>query len=71
MAVDVLWECTYVGPADQFPDYQSIFTDPTYHRPLRKVTCAELHDGFEHDYPELTIARDSRFATIYLYQRES
>ncbi|WP_280430093.1 hypothetical protein [Nocardia brasiliensis] len=94
---------TYVAPADQFPDYQSIFTDPTYHRPLRKLSCADLqkqvgvesmtkrgdnawnfdctnaielfasapYDGFDHDYPELTIARDSQFATIYLYQRDS
>ncbi|MBF6542548.1 hypothetical protein [Nocardia brasiliensis] len=92
---------SYVGPADQLPDHQTIFTDPTYHQPLRTVTCAELKKqiGFEpatksgendwkfdcanaielfastpyadsrHDYPELTLARDSQVATIYFYQR--
>ncbi|MFI6996381.1 hypothetical protein [Nocardia sp. NPDC050175] len=40
---------SYVGPADQLPDHQTIFTDPTYHQPLRPVTCAELRKqlGFE------------------------
>ncbi|WP_378740883.1 hypothetical protein [Nocardia brasiliensis] len=94
---------SYIAAAERFPDYRSIFTDPTYHQPLRKVTCAELkkqvgielaptrgdnnwnfdctnaielfasepYGNLANDYPELTIARDSQFATIYLYQRPS
>ncbi|WP_446225187.1 hypothetical protein ACTWPB_08800 [Nocardia sp. IBHARD005] len=97
--------CGYVGtaPAERFPDYQSMFTDQAYPRPLRTVTCAELtkqlgfdpttkggdndwkfdctnaielfasspYGNIRPDYPEVTIARDSQFATIYLYQRPS
>ncbi|MFD4427973.1 hypothetical protein [Nocardia sp. NPDC058497] len=94
---------SYIAPAERFSDYQSMFTDPTHHRPLRAVTCAELKKqvGFEpttktgdhdwkfdctnaidlfaswpygnlvNDYPLFTIARDSRFATIYFYSRPS
>ncbi|MGY0499059.1 hypothetical protein ACWZHB_11240 [Nocardia sp. FBN12] len=92
---------SYAGPADRFPHPRSIYSDPTYNRPLQKVTCAELtkrlgfdpttmrgdndwkfdctntielfasapYGGISPDYPEVTIARDARTATIYFYSR--
>ncbi|MFF1751862.1 hypothetical protein [Nocardia sp. NPDC058244] len=94
---------SYIAPAERFPNYRSIFPDPTYHQPLRPVTCAELtrqvgfgpgtrtgdndwkfdcanaielfastpYGNLVNDYPEITIARDARFAVIYIYSRPS
>ncbi|WP_218719110.1 hypothetical protein [Nocardia sp. MH4] len=52
---------SYVAPAEQLPDYRSMYTDPTHRQPLRPVTCAELKKQLGFDPATRTGDNDWKF----------